>query len=180
MEKLLKTTAIQDELILNFENYQITAQEFVIICQMLTIDPVSIDLISFLRITKEAKPIISSLVTKKIIRLCEIEGKMLIDLLPLYELLNDKKSDYVEMSLTSEQVDKIVHIFSRNLFPNEIHQINSWIAKGITYPKIEEAIYVALAKGINNLNYIEKIVFNSKEEAQDLKKEGSIKRNWTY
>ncbi len=181
MRALLKTTAIQNELLLNYKMYNLTAEELICLCQMITIDPVHVDLISFLKIAQNSKPLISSLVTKQMITLVDRQGKMTIDLSKLYTKLTSEVEQLNEVGLTTIEIDKLIHIFGRNLNPNEIAKINSWMTAGATFSKIEEAIYVALAKGINNLNYIEKIIVNSNTTTEQVvKKESSIKRNWTY
>lgn len=181
MQKILKTTAIQDELILNYQQYNIEPNEFICICQLLTIDPLQIDLISFLRKTKNNKPIISSLATKKLITLGEVNGKVTIDLSKLYELMSSDFEQLEQVGLSNEQVDRLVFIFGKKLLPNEIMKINSWLASGATFQQIEEAIYTALAREINNLNYIEKIILNNNTTVETVvNNESSIKRNWTY
>lgn len=184
MKALLNTTAVQNELILNHAQYNIDAQEFVCICQMLTLDPITIDLITFLRITQNNKPNISSLATKNILTLREIDGKMMIDLTKLYELLSNSSVESVgheQNGLSAEQIERLIFIFGRKLHPNEIMKINSWLSAGATFAKIEEAIYSALSREISNLNYIEKIIINNNSTKQDVvNKESSIKRNWTY
>ncbi len=181
MDKLLKTTAIQNELVLNFKSYDISNEEFICICQMLTHDPLYIDLMSFLKSSQNSKPLISSLVTKKHLELVDRNGRMTINLSPLYEKLSSDTQVLPEVGLTTDQIDKLIHIFGRNLNPNELTKINSWLKAGTTYSKVEEAIYVALAKGINNLNYIEKIIVNdSSTKTEVTATESKIKRNWTY
>ncbi|WOO87225.1 DnaD domain protein [Mollicutes bacterium LVI A0039] len=181
MHKLLNTTAIQNELILNYKKYNLTAEEFICVCQMLTVDPLHIDLINFMRVAQNCKPLISSMVTKKLVNVLDKSGKMIVDLSPLYQLLQTDTVGLTEVGLSGEQIDKLVHIFNRNLLPNEINQVNAWMRTGATFTKIEEAIYIALAKGINNFNYIEKIILNDGPKSTEApKNEGSIKRNWTY
>lgn len=181
MYNVLKTTAIQNELILNYNQYNITNEEFICICQLLTIDCIHIDLLDFLRKTQNNKPQISSLVSKQIINLGEKSGKMTIDLGPLYKKLDNPDETLSEVGLTTNQIDKLVHIFGRQLNPNELNKINSWMRAGATFTKIEEAIYTALGREITNLNYIEKIIVNSNSTTDPVeKKEGPLKRNWTY
>ncbi len=181
MRNILKTTAIQNELILNYAAYNITNDEFICICQLLTIDPLHVDLLEFLKVTQNNKPLISSLVSKNIIAIGEKQGKMKIDLTQLYKKLEDVNEKLEEIGLTNNQIDKLIHIFGRNLNPNEINQINSWLRAGATFTKIEESIYIALGREISNLNYIEKIIENSESTTNVIeKKESPIKRNWTY
>ncbi len=181
MRKLLNTTAIQNELLLNYANYNITEQELICICQLLTFDPLEVDFISFLKVVKNSKPLVSSLVTKKIVSIKSKGNDVIIDLTSLYELLVADSETLREEGLATEQIDKLIHIFGRKLNPNELTQINSWLTAGATFAKIEEAIYIALGKGISNLNYIEKIIVNTNNTTEDVvTKESSIKRNWTY
>lgn len=181
MKNILNTTAVQNELILNFSDYNISDQEFICICQLLTIDPLHIDLIEFLKVTKNNKPLISSLVSKNIISIGEQQGKMKIDLTLLYKKLENPGEKLEEVGLSNNQIDKLIHIFGRNLNPNEINQINSWMRAGATFNKIEEAVYIALGREITNLNYIQKIVENSDSTKSPIEQGSNpVKRNWTY
>lgn len=181
MYNILKTTAVQDELILNYQNYNITNEEFICLCQLMTIDCIHIDLIEFLRKTQNNKPLISSLVSKHLITLGEKSGKMTIDLTSLYKKLDNPGETLNEVGLTNNQIDKLVHIFGRQLNPNEINKINSWLKAGASFSKIEDAIYSALGREITNLNYIEKIIVNNNSTSEQIeKKDNSLKRNWTY
>lgn len=181
MRNILKTTAIQDELILNYKDYNISNEEFICICQLLTIDPLHVDLLEFLKNTHNNKPLISSLVSKNIINLGEKQGKMTIDLTELYKKLENAIEKLDEIGLTNNQIDKLIHIFGRNLNPNEINKINTWLRAGATFTKIEESIYIALGREISNLNYIEKIIQNSDSTSSPIEQhESPVKRNWTY
>lgn len=181
MINILKTTAIQNELIHNYPMYNITDQEFICICQLLTFDPLHVDLAEFLRNTNNNKPMISSLVSKNIINIGEQQGKMKIDLSLMYNKLENPSEKLNEIGLSANQIDKLTHIFGHSLKPHEINQINSWMGAGATFNKIEEAIYSALARDITNLNYIQKIIENGESTNKPIEQTNSpIKRNWTY
>lgn len=181
MKNILKTTPIQNELIFNYANYNLTEQEFICICKMLTIDPLFIDLITFLRVSHNSKPLISSLVNKKVIKLVDVDGKMMINLNGLYDIISGERTEYEQVGLSNDQIDKLNHIFNKKMNPNEVLKINSWMAAGADFSKIEESIYIALAKGITNLNYIEKIIVNANSTTEEVvQKERPVKRNWTY
>lgn len=181
MRSILKVTAVQDELILNYQAYDLTSEEFICICQLLTLDPLYIDLIEFLKVTQNNKPLISSLAAKNLISLGERQGKMTIDLSNLYGVLENPSEKLESVGLSNNQIDKLIHIFGRNLNPHEISKINSWMSAGATFEKIEEAIYIALGREISNLNYIEKIIQNSDSQVAPIEQKTSpVKRNWTY
>lgn len=179
MYKILNTTSIQSELIMNYSKFNISDDEFICLCQLKTFDHVHIDILEFLKTFPGKKAIISSLVTKNIVKLNNKNGVVFVDLNPLYNLIESSEEKGENEGLTTEQIDKLIHILARNLNPNEIVQINSWIKSGADFSKIEEAIYTALGKGVNNLNYIEKIVLNNSNSNYETKTE-PIKRNWTY
>lgn len=181
MINILKTTAVQTELILNYRQYNITDQEFICLCQLLTFDPLHIDLALFLKNTSNNKPLISSLVSKNLINIGEQQGQMKIDLSLLYKKLENPSEKLNEVGLTANQIDKLAHIFGHSLKPHEINQINSWLGAGATFIKIEEAIYSALARDITNLNYIQKIIENDDATNKPIDQYNSpIHRNWTY
>lgn len=181
MINILKTTAIQNELILNYQQYDITEQEFICICQLLTFDPLIVDLSDFLKHTNNNKPLIASLVSKNLLKIGEQQGQMKIDLTGLYKALENPSEKLPEIGLSTNQIDKLIHIFGRGLKPHEINQINSWLRAGASFNKIEEAIYSALARDISNLNYIQKILENEEETKAPIEQPNSpIKRNWTY
>ncbi len=177
MNRLLKTTVIQDELILNYKNYNLTDEEFICICKLLTFDPLHINLASFLTSSNISKQIINNLVNKNVIKLIELDNSVAVDLTPLYEKITNENNS--EIGLTSTQIEKLNHILATNLTTQEVKKINLWMYEGIKYAEIEEAVYTALSKGIKELNYIHKIIMNKNSE---IKRNENVKvtRNWTY
>lgn len=181
MYSILKTTAIQNELIINYQNYNITKEELICLFQLFTFDPLQIELLVFLKETNDNKPFISSLAAKNLIHLGTKDEKIMIDLMPLYKSLNQPSEKLESIGLTREQIDKLVHIFGKPLKPHEINKINSWMEAGATFNKIEEAIYTAFSREVKNLNYIEKIIVNNNSTSKEVSHNQSpITRNWTY
>lgn len=179
MQKLIDTTPLHTELILNYTKYEISDQEYICITKLMTFDKLYVDFLIVLKEIPNVKPIISSLVTKKIVNIIDIDGRMVIDFNPLYQLFNEqvavKASD---ATVNREQIEKLTHLLGRNIKPNEINQINTWLKGGSTFSDIEEAFYETLSRGISNFNYVQKILEN--EKSVEVQSENPIKRNWTY
>lgn len=178
MHRLVKTTAIQTELLLNYKNYDLMLEEAFCLCQLKAFDELLVPFVEFSQQTGATKNLISGLVTKKMIKLTELKGQVYINLQPFYDKLLEEKK-VVESGITKEQIEKISHLFGRNLKPNEIQLMNRWIDNGNKYEKIEEAIYTAFGRGITNLKYIETII-NNKEEQDVSTKTSTVTRNWTF
>ncbi len=179
MEKLIKTTAIFDCLLLDYKHYDITESELICICQLKVYDDYLIDFILFMEETKCSKQVISSLVAKSKIKVVEVDGVAMISLEPIYEqLLSASKPEDVDNNLNKEQIERLSHLFNRSFQPHEIELINTWLQAGNDFKQIEEACYIALTKGVSNLNYIAKIIENAKP-AQTVS-ESPITRNWNF
>lgn len=179
MKKLIDTTPLHTELILNYPKYDITDQEYICITKLMTFDKLHVDFLIVLKEIPNVKPLISSLVTKKIVNIIDINGRMIIDFNPLYKLFNeDIKTEVVEAGVNREQLEKLTHLLGRNIKPNEINQINTWLNGGSTFTDIEDAFYETLSRGISNFNYVQKILEN--EKSVEVQNENPIKRNWTY
>lgn len=83
-----------------------------------------------------------------------------IDISLFYEIifskmLNNKKSEQNEKDL----YDNFEKEFGRTLSPMEYEIINSWIEQGISNDLILSALKEAVFNGVNNLRYIDKILY---------------------
>ncbi len=67
-----------------------------------------------------------------------------------------------EEKLSSSDIDKIRVVLNREIKTYELEKIKKWF---LTYSikEIEEAIYQTVLKGIDNFNYIEKVLFNDEK-----------------
>lgn len=108
--------------------------------------------------------LISDLSTKKYIEVVvkKEEGKMkeYIDLTSFYEklvlvLIDEEK----ENELDSEIYSTIEKEFGRTLSPIEYETISGWLNANIDESLIKEALKEAVLNGVNNLKYIDKILY---------------------
>ncbi len=79
-----------------------------------------------------------------------------------------------EESLTSSDIDKIRVILNREIKTFELEKIKKWF---LTYSikEIEDAIYQTVLKGIDNFNYIEKVLFS--DEKNNINEEKVINKS---
>ncbi len=178
MEKLINVTTIQNELIVNYPKYDLTDEEFICICRLLTFDTINVKLNEFMKTFANQKPLISNMSIKKIVQIIEIESDVYISLRPLYELMIETRAHQTAICLSQKQVAKVSHILNRELKSSDIEQINMWMSRGHSFDEIESAIYKALVHEVDHLNYIEKILYNESPNQTSTKK--PIARNWSY
>lgn len=100
------------------------------------------------------------------------------------KILNNESKENVEKDL----YDNFEKEFGRTLSPMEYEIINSWLEQGISNELILSALKEAVFNGVNNLRYVDKIIYewNKKgikkpsEVTQTEKKEEEEKANETY
>ncbi len=186
MKNLIDTITVPRDVVLNSENYGISDEQLIILFKLIATAQIEVDFMHFLKSTGTSKTIISQMVSQKLIDIKEVNSKIIIDLMPFYQLVSGQVKEQTKpqatptVGLSAVEVDKLCHIFGKKLFPQEIEQINGWVKQGHSFDKIETAIYSALSRGVNNLNYIEKIVINNKEQQNESPSTHTIKRNWNF
>lgn len=96
------------------------------------------------------------------------------------EIVNvDYSKNMIELkqkSLSVKDVDKIRVILNRELKNYELEQVKNWY-KDYSIKEIEEAVYQTVLKGIDNFNYIEKVLFNKAENQDNKQEKGNLNGN---
>ena len=128
---------------------------------------------------EEIIAIVSDLSTKKLIDIVVIKenGKMkeYIDITSLY----DKLITLIIDSDDKEEVESMIYEtieteLGRTLSPIEYETIGGWLKSGISEELIKEALKEAVLNGVNNLKYIDKILYEWSKKGY--KKVSDIKR----
>ena len=104
---------------------------------------------------------IGELISNNIISIKSIDEEMYIDMLDFYNKISSLFKEENNI-LDSLFLDKIQYIINRKLQTFEIQQLNMWLNDGFIKSDIENAIQISLAKNIDNFNYIEKILYDKK------------------
>ena len=133
--------------------------------------------------TDEIMELLSSLCEKKLINMVVKKDehnimKEYLDLSFVYNKLlnnlviedNNKKEEFVEVS---DIYSVIEEEFGRTLSPIEYETIKQWLDAKISEDLIKEALKEAVLNGVNNLKYIDKILFEwtkkGYKKSQDIK-----------
>ena len=82
----------------------------------------------------------------------------------LASLLVDKKVEEQEEKDTSDIYSNIEKEFGRTLSPIEYETIKHWLDSNISEEMIKDALKEAVLNGVNNLKYIDKILFEWKKK----------------
>ena len=123
--------------------------------------------------------IMSSLTTKKYIDMVvkSENGKMkeYLDIEPLYEKLTLLVIDEEEPENDNSEIYTIIeNELGRTLSPIEYETISGWLNANISEELIKEALKEAVLNGVNNLKYIDKILYEwtkkGYKKASDIKK----------
>ncbi len=96
------------------------------------------------------------LVSLENLSLLESVGLINIDYQKNLINLNEKK-------LNSSDIDKIRVVLNREIKTYELEKIKQWFEK-YSIEEIQEAVYQTVLKGIDNFNYIEKVLFNDEKK----------------
>lgn len=123
--------------------------------------------------------IMSGLTTKKYIDMVvkNENGKMkeYLDIEPLYEKLVLMIIDEDEQETSSSEIYTVIETeLGRTLAPIEYETISGWLNANISEELIKEALKEAVLNGVNNLKYIDKILYEwtkkGYKKASDVKK----------
>ncbi len=79
-----------------------------------------------------------------------------------------------ENKLSSSDIDKIRVILNREIKTYELEKIKQWFLT-YTIKEIQDAIYQTMIKGIDNFNYVEKVLFNDNNSKLDSNKTSDFK-----
>ncbi|MBE6154433.1 MAG: DnaD domain protein [Firmicutes bacterium] len=113
---------------------------------------------------EESYKIFNNLLSKKLITIetdKDIEGRMIekVNLDNFYEMIYEEK----EIEKKAEQKTDIYHIFEtefgRTITSMEYEIINAWLEKSYSEEMIIGALKEAVYNGVNNLRYIDKILY---------------------
>ncbi len=100
-----------------------------------------------------------------------------LNILESFGLINiDYNKNIIEIKrnkLSSSDIDKIRVILNREIRTFELEKIKQWF---LTYEleEITDAIYQTMIKGIDNFNYVEKVLFNDKNSELDKEKTSNL------
>lgn len=107
--------------------------------------------------------IISSLIEKKLISIEVKKNNGIIEEFISLDLFFNKIKSYLIESKTSNNSNDIYSLFEqelgRTLSPTEYETITNWINCNISIDLIKSALKEAILNGVNNLRYIDKILF---------------------
>lgn len=181
------SVSIPKLLIENYSQYDLSAEEVLLLIQLITIDDCEVNLVEFLEKYEISKSKINILLQKQMVSVFEKAGVIMINILPLYEKLYGRVSNRDEevknFALSNQEIDKLKYMFNKELKPFELEQIKNWKKQGFNFKQIEDAIYKALVKNVMNLNYIQAILENEislKTSSKSEEKDVHVVRNWTF
>ena len=175
---------IPNILLSNYKDLKITEKELLFLSLLMSTE----DLVSFDPIyigkrlgfdTNEVIETMSGLTTKKYIDMIvkNENGKMkeYLDVSPLYEKLVLYIIDEEEEPANETEIYTIIEReLGRTLSPIEYETIGGWLNANISEELIKEALKEAVLNGVNNLKYIDKILYEwtkkGYKKASDVKK----------
>ena len=127
----------------------------------------------------EIMTLVSSLTEKKLLNMIVDKGKEYLDIKDLYLKLTsfiiaEEDNENISESNISNIYEVIEKEFGRTLSPIEYETIKGWIDANISEEMIREALKEAVLNGVNNLKYIDKILYEWSKKGY--KKPSDIKR----
>lgn len=114
---------------------------------------------------------------KKIISFKEVAENICVDLETVHELLSSQEYNSISTTsgLSAVVLDRISFLLNRSVKPYELEAVKKWISAGHTLDNIETAIQKSIVNGVDNFNYVEKVLNDI--ENLDKIEQSSIERN---
>lgn len=187
MKKLFKDRSfvINTYVLKNIKNLNISLNEFLLILYFININNV-LDIESIHEYLgfnqEEILNTYSSLIDKKLINILvnKENGKVneSINLDMFYDKLimsiNEEKNN------TTNIFECFENEFGRSLSPIEYETINNWLSNGVSEDTIKGALKEAVINGVNNLRYIDKIIYEWTRKGNKELKEEEVKPLFDY
>ncbi len=122
-------------------------------------DPVN-DLNQFLSNQQISIQTVKNLQTKGILTVSQSENGI------SFEVKEVKSDTKVSSQLNRQSIDRISFLLNRKLQMHELEKINKWLTLDYTINQIETAISKSMINDVDNINYIEKVLFNGEGKQQ--------------
>lgn len=155
------------EILENQVKFNLSDEETLTLIKLVSIDRSDLMLNVFLNKYAIKREVLNALSKKGLIKLVEIANGLEID----YIGFNNNQASDSKVSINREMIDRLTFLLNRKLQVYELEKIKSWLKLDYKLSEIEEAISKAAIGGVDNFNYIEKVLFNN----QDTKKQSKIK-----
>lgn len=166
LKKIYKSQAFQinSNVLKTIKNIDISLKEFLLILYFINIE----ESLNLENITKtiglndeEILTAYSNLITKGLIEIKVIKENGKMDEVISLDVFYDKLilSSKEEKANTTDIYSKFESEFGRSISPIEYETINKWIENGISEDLIESALKEAVINGVNNLRYVDKIIY---------------------
>lgn len=187
MKKLFsdRSFVINSYVLKNIKNLNISLNEFLLILYFINVNNV-LDIESIHEYLgfnhEEILNTYSSLIDKKLINILvnKENGKVneSIDLDMFYDKLimsiNEEKNN------TNNIFECFENEFGRSLSPIEYETINNWLSNGVSEDTIKGALKEAVINGVNNLRYIDKIIYEWTRKGNKDTKDEEVKPLFDY
>ena len=140
---------------------------------MLSYGTQKIEIINFTTEYSIDRELLQGLVEKNMLDIYEEEGEFFIDIVKIFESVSNTTptSDI----LTIDAMDRISFLLNRQLKPFELESIRKWLDEGYLVENVEIAIQKSVINGVDNFNYVEKVLKN--EKSNDVPSNVKIERN---
>ncbi len=155
------------EILENQVKFNLSDEETLTLIKLVSIDRSDLMLNVFLNKYAIKREVLNGLSKKGLVKLVEIANGLEID----YIGFNNNQASDSKVSINREMIDRLTFLLNRKLQVYELEKIKSWLKLDYKLSEIEEAISKAAIGGVDNFNYIEKVLFNN----QDTKKQSKIK-----
>lgn len=174
-----KNFTVNEIILKNLKNFNISLNEFLLILYFLNIDnTLDMEKIkSYFGFTNEEIIALYSELTKKgiIETVINKNDKFIEETISLEPFYNKLLLNKEEESPSSDIYSKFESEFGRTLSPIEYETITSWLNNNIDESMILSALKEAVLNGVSNLRYIDKIIFEWSKK-NNIKKEKSEKK----
>ncbi len=147
--------------------YNLSDTEVLTLIKIVSIDQSKQELAEFLKKYEIDRHVLNDLSKKGLIRLIGVSNQIEIE----YLGFNKPKVNNFQSEINREMIDRLTFLLNRKLQVYELEKVKGWLKLEYKINEIEEAISKAAIGGVDNFNYIEKVLFNN----QNTKKQSKIK-----
>ncbi len=155
------------EIIEKQSQLKLSDEEVLALIKIVSIERNGLILSTFLKKYEISREVLNTLSKKNLIKLVEVSNNLEIE----YLGFNQEQVNNFEVEINREMIDRLTFLLNRKLQVYELDKIKSWLKLEYKLSEIEEAISKAAIGGVDNFNYIEKVLFNN----QDTHKQSKIK-----
>lgn len=150
-------------LLKNYKDFGLSESLLIDFIHLLSFSSKLIDFTKINEVKVISRQVLSELSRLELIKLQEIDSRLYIDISPSYDIIYNEKIANNQL-LNAQSLDRFSLILNRKIKAHEIEIITEWLKNGYSSSEIELAMQKSVINNVDNMKYIEKVLFNEPEQ----------------